>query len=101
MPPPSPNPLPNFLALPIDRGHRLGHNRTHGPQAPFLGVQIMFQTFTFQGIRVVLDEQTGAVVSVQDAVSGCAAAFMFTRSAIAHACTQARLAWESTADTFA
>jgi hypothetical protein len=61
----------------------------------------MFNTYTFGPLRVVLDAETGEIVSVQDAMTGCAAAFMFTRQAIANATRQARLAWESTSDVFA
>lgn len=61
----------------------------------------MFQTFTIGPLRVILDEQSGEVVSVQDAISGCAAAFMFSRAAIAYAVAQAKLAWASTTDAYA
>jgi hypothetical protein len=61
----------------------------------------MFTSYTFGPLRVILDTDTGAIVSVQDSATGCAAAFLYTRAAILHATTQARLAWESTADDFA
>ena len=61
----------------------------------------MFSTFTFGPLRVILDSETGEIVSVQDAISGCAAAFLYSRATIAHAVRQARLAWESTSDVFA
>jgi len=61
----------------------------------------MYETFTIGPLRVILDEATGAVVSVQDKLSGCAAGLMYPRTAIAHAVTQAVLAWESTQDIFA
>ena len=61
----------------------------------------MFSTYTFGPLRVILDSDTGAIVSIQDALTGCAASLMYSRAAILHAATQARLAWESTADVFA
>lgn len=64
------------------------------------GGNAMFENFTIGPIRVILDADTGAIVAVQDAESGAAAAFMFSREAIRHAVTQAKIRWESTADAF-
>lgn len=61
----------------------------------------MFTVYTFGPLRVILETETGEIVSVQDSLTGCAAAFLFTRQAIANATRQARLAWESTSDVFA
>ena len=58
----------------------------------------MFETYTFGPLRVVVQTLTGEVVSVQDKLTGVAAAFMYSRAAIEHAAMQARNAWASTAE---
>jgi hypothetical protein len=57
----------------------------------------MFQTYTLNGIRVLLAD-TGRVEAVQDALTGCAAALLYSRAQIAFAVRQACIAFESTCD---
>ncbi len=49
-------------------------------------------------LRVLIDQASGEVASVQDALTGCAASLMYSRAQIAQATQFAQSAWASTAD---
>lgn len=49
-------------------------------------------------LRVLVNAYTGSIVAVQDARTGLAADFLYSRSQIARAKEAARNAWQSTAD---
>jgi hypothetical protein len=51
-------------------------------------------------LRVLVDSETGEPVAVQDAATGCAAQFLYSKGAIRAAELAARNAWRSTADLF-
>lgn len=52
-------------------------------------------------LRVLIDQATGQVAAVQDAKTGVAADFLWSKRQIAGAVAAARNAWQSTADCFA
>jgi hypothetical protein len=58
----------------------------------------MVDIFVIGGLRVLVDQSTGHVLSVQDAETGCAADLLWSRAAIAQAISAAHMAWASTAD---
>jgi hypothetical protein len=60
--------------------------------------QSLMDVYTVGRLRVLIEQATGEVVSIQDAVSGCAASLMYCKAEIANAQTAAHLAWASTAD---
>jgi hypothetical protein len=51
-------------------------------------------------LRVLIDQETGEPFAVQDAATGVAAKFLYSKGAIANAERAARAAWQSTADLF-
>lgn len=51
--------------------------------------------FNFGPLRVILDEATGDLVSVQDRISGADARFIYSLSYVARAVASASLAWGS------
>jgi len=61
----------------------------------------LLDRITIGPLAVLIDSATGSVVAVQDALTGCAASLLYTRSAIQRASAEARLVWESTADCYA
>jgi hypothetical protein len=56
----------------------------------------ILQVLTFGPLRVFVDTETGRVVSVQDALTGCAASLLYSQGAIATASRLAHQAWAST-----
>lgn len=52
-------------------------------------------------LKVLIDQATGQVAAVQDAATGVAAEFLWSKRQIAGAVAAARNAWQSTADCFA
>lgn len=58
----------------------------------------MFDVYTFGPLRVLVDSATGAIVAVQDTLTGCAASLLYSRRSIAEAMVRAHQAWQSTAE---
>jgi len=58
----------------------------------------MKTVFLFGALRVVLDDLTGRVEAILDAVSGKNASGIFSDRYISEAATKAHLAWASQAD---
>lgn len=59
----------------------------------------MLQTsYLFGPLRVLVSDETGEVVAVLDALTGCAASLLYSQGAILHAATQARMAHASLAE---
>ena len=58
----------------------------------------MFDVYFYGPLRVLIDQDTGAVLAVQDRVSGCAAALRYSPEYIARAIAHARMAHEALAD---
>jgi hypothetical protein len=54
--------------------------------------------FLFGALEVFVDSTSGAIVAIIDKISGKNASGIFSEAYINGAATQARLAWESTAD---
>jgi hypothetical protein len=65
---------------------------------PHIPGLIMFEHFTIGRLTVIVNAMTGAIVAVQDAKTGCAAAFLYCQREIADAVHVASLAWHSTAE---
>jgi hypothetical protein len=59
---------------------------------------MLLQTFTFGPLRVLVNDETGAIVAVQDSLTGVAASLLYSKGSIARVQTLATLAWESTAE---
>jgi hypothetical protein len=57
--------------------------------------------YQFGPLRVLIDDTSGTVLAVQDALTGCAASLLYSQRDIAQAVKQAELAWASTSDMLA
>lgn len=51
--------------------------------------------FSYGPLRVILNDATGELVSVQDRITGADARFLYALSYVARAVAAATLAWES------
>lgn len=60
----------------------------------------LFDVYRVERLRVLIDQATGEVAAVQDALTGCAASLLYSRTEIQRAAALASLAWASTADPF-
>ena len=59
---------------------------------------MLLTSYLFGPLRVLVSDETGEVVAVQDALTGCAASLLYSRTTILHAATHARMAHASLAE---
>lgn len=58
----------------------------------------MFEVFTIGPLRVTLEAESGSLVAVRDALTGCAASLLYSKGMITHAVAEAQRAWASLAE---
>lgn len=59
---------------------------------------MLLTQYRFGPLLVLVDDATGTVQAVQDALTGCAASLLYSQRDIAYVAARAKRAWASTID---